>query len=149
MADIQRHGQAHWSGDLLHGSGKISTGSGALKGMAYSVPSRFESRKGTNPEELVAAAHAACFSMMLAKVLGDEQKSLRTIDTKATLTLGQRTGAWRITTIHLDVEATGDGLNEGTLKRAAEHAKEQCPVSLLLKPGLESLTLAVRLKGGS
>jgi lipoyl-dependent peroxiredoxin len=149
MADIQRHGQARWSGDLLHGSGKISTGSGALKGMAYSVPSRFESGKGTNPEELLAAAHAGCFSMMLAKVLGDQKKSLQAVDTKATLTIGQRAGAWKITTIHLDAEASGDGLDEETLKRAAEQAKEQCPVSLLLKPGLESLTLAVRLKPGA
>ncbi len=149
MADIQRHGQAHWSGDLLHGSGKISTGSGALKGVAYSVPSRFESGKGTNPEELLAAAHAGCFSMMLAKVLGDQKKLLKAVDTKATLTLGQRAGAWKITAIHLDAEASGDGLDEETLKRASEQAKEQCPVSLLLKPGLEAITLVVRLKRGA
>src|SRR5574337_1263949 len=106
MADIQRHGQAHWSGDLLHGSGKISTGSGALRGLPYSVPSRFESGKGSNPEELLAAAHAACFSMMLTKVLGDQKQALTAVDTKATLTLGQRGGGWKITTIHLDVEAS-------------------------------------------
>ncbi len=149
MADIQRHGQAHWSGDLRHGSGKISADSGVLQDMPYSVPSRFESGKGTNPEELLAAAHAACFSMMLAKVLGDQKKSLKAVDTKATLTLGQRAGAWKITTIHLDAEASGDGLDEETLKRAAEQAKEQCPVSLLLKPGLEAITLVVRLKGST
>ncbi len=149
MADIQREGQAHWSGDLLHGSGKISSGSGALKGMAYSVPSRFQSGKGTNPEELLAAAHAGCFSMMLAKVLGDQKKNLAAVDTRATLTLSQRGGGWKISKIHLDAEASGDGLDEETLKRAADQAKEQCPVSVLLKPGLESLTLEMRLKRGA
>ena len=146
MADIQRHGQAHWSGDLRHGTGKVSSGSGVLRDLPYSVPSRFESGKGTNPEELLAAAHAACFSMMLAKVLGDQNKAPRAIDTKATLTLGQRAGGWKITAIHLETEAGGEGLDEETLKRAAEQAKEQCPVSVLLKPGLESITLAVRLQ---
>ncbi len=146
MADIQRHGQAHWSGDLRHGSGKTTTGSGVLRDVPYSVPSRFESGKGTNPEELLAAAHASCFSMMLAKVLGDQKKALKEVDTKATLTLSQRGGGWKITTIHLETEASGEGLDEETLKRAAEQAKEQCPVSVLLKPGLEGITLAVRLK---
>ncbi len=149
MADIQRYGQAHWSGDLRHGSGKITTGSGALRDLPYSVPSRFESGKGSNPEELLAAAHAACFSMMLAKVLGDQKQSLTAVDTKATLTLGQQGGGWKITTIHLDAEASGDELDEETLKRAAEQAKEQCPVSLLLKPGLEAITLVIRLKRGA
>ncbi len=148
MADIQRSGQATWSGDLRHGSGKVSSGSGTLRETPYSVPSRFESGKGTNPEELLAAAHASCFSMMLAKVLGDQKKALTRVDTKATLTLGQRGGGWKITTIHLEAEASGEGLDEATLKGAAEQAKEQCPVSVLLKPGLESITLAVRLKGG-
>ncbi len=148
MADIQRSGQAHWSGDLRHGSGKISTGSGALRDTPYSVPSRFETSKGTNPEELLAAAHAACFSMMLAKVLGDQNKTPKTIDTRASLTLGQRGGGWKITTIHLETEVAGEGLDEETVKRAADQAKEQCPVSVLLKPGLESITLAARVKHG-
>ncbi len=149
MADIQRHAQAHWSGDLLHGSGKISSDSKAFRDLPYSVPSRFENGKGTNPEELLAAAHAGCFSMMLAKVLGDQNKTLTAVETKATLTLSQRAGGWKISKIHLDTEASGQGLDEETLKRAAEQAKEQCPVSVLLKPGLESITLAVRLKGSA
>lgn len=149
MADIQRNGRAHWSGDLRHGSGKISTGSGVLHDTPYSVPSRFETGKGTNPEELLASAHASCFSMMLAKVLGDQNKMPKTIETQAILTLGQRGGAWKITTIHLETEAAGEGLDEATLKRAGEQAKEQCPVSVLLKPGLESITLSVRLKPGA
>jgi len=149
MTDIQRYGQAHWSGDLRTGSGKISSASGALRDLPYSVPSRFEAGKGTNPEELIAAAHASCFSMMLAKILGDQKQTPRDIDTKATLTLSQRSGGWKISKIHLETEASGDGIDEAILKSAAETAKEQCPVSVLLKPGLEAITLDVRLRRGA
>src|SRR5436305_5823036 len=128
MADIQRHGEARWSGDLRTGSGKTTVASGAFRDLPYSVPSRFESAKGSNPEELVAAAHASCFSMMLAKILGDEKKTPKDIFTKATLTLANRNGGWKISTIHLETEASGDGLDEATLKKAAQQAKEQCPI---------------------
>jgi osmotically inducible protein OsmC len=145
MADIQRHAEAHWKGDLRTGSGTTSSGSGALREVAYSVPSRFENGKGTNPEELLAAAHASCYSMMLAKVLGDEKKTARDIRTKATLTLSQRGGGWKIVKVHLETAVAGEGLDETVLKRAADVAKEQCPVSVLLKPGLEAITLDARL----
>src|SRR5689334_9671160 len=147
MPDLQRQGEARWKGELLKGSGTVSTGSGILREVPYSVPSRFESAKGTNPEEMLAAAHASCFSMMLAKVLGDQKKTAQEIHTKATLTLAQRGGGWKITTVHLETEAKGEGLDAETLKRAAEQAKEQCPVSVLLKPGLEAITLAVKTGG--
>jgi osmotically inducible protein OsmC len=144
MPDLERRGEAHWKGELLKGSGTVSTGSGALREVPYSVPSRFENAKGTNPEEMLAAAHASCFSMMLAKVLGDEKKTAEEIHTKATLTLAQRGGGWKITKVHLETEVKGQGLDAGMLKRAAEQAKEQCPVSVLLKPGLEAITLDVK-----
>jgi osmotically inducible protein OsmC len=144
MADIQRHGEATWKGDLRSGSGTTSTGSGALREVPYSVPSRFESGKGSNPEELLAAAHASCFSMMLAKILGDQNKTATEIHTKATLTLGQRGGGWKIVKVHLETEVTG--IAPDVLKSAADQAKEQCPVSVLLKPGLEEISLAVRAK---
>jgi osmotically inducible protein OsmC len=147
MPDIQRHAEAHWTGDLRTGSGAISSGSGVLRDVAYSVPSRFENAKGTNPEELLAAAHAGCFSMMLAKILGDDKKTARSIHTKARLTLGQRGGGWKIVSVHLETEVSVDGLDEAGLKRAADQAKEQCPVSVLLKPGLENISLDARLKG--
>jgi len=147
MADIQRTGEAHWQGELLKGAGTVGTGSGVLREVPYSVPSRFEHAKGTNPEELLAAAHAGCFSMMLAKVLGDQKKVARDIRTKATLTLAQRGGGWKITQIHLSTQAAGDGIDAATLQAAAEIAKEQCPVSVLLKPGLEALTLEVNGAG--
>jgi osmotically inducible protein OsmC len=146
MADIQRQATVHWSGELMRGSGKISTGSGVLHDVPYSVPSRFENGKGTNPEELIAAAHASCFSMMTAKLLGDAKKSPRDIQTKATLTLSNANGGWKITKIHLETEVSADGLDANTLNSVAAQAKEQCPISVLLKPGLESLTLDVRLK---
>ena len=144
MPDLQRQGEARWKGELFKGSGTVSAGSGVLRDVPYSVPSRFESAKGTNPEELLAAAHASCFSMMLAKVLGDQKKTAQEIHTKATLTLAQRGGGWKITSVHLETEAKGEGLDAETLKRAAEQAKDQCPVSVLLKPGLEAITLDVR-----
>jgi lipoyl-dependent peroxiredoxin len=146
MADIERKAQAHWHGDLRSGSGKISTTSGVLSDAPYSVASRFEGAKATNPEELLAAAHASCFSMMLAKVLGDEKKTASQIDTKATLTLAQRGGGWKISKVHLETEVSGSGIDAALLKKASEIAKEQCPVSVLLKPGLEELTLDARLK---
>jgi len=146
MADIQRQASAHWTGDLRKGSGTTSTGSGVLRDVAYSVPSRFENAKGTNPEELIAAAHASCFSMMLAKLLGDAGKPPGDINTKATLTLGQQSGGWKISKIQLDTEVRADGLDEATLKNVANQAKEQCPISVLLRPGLESITLNVTLK---
>src|SRR5882762_5710190 len=146
MADIERKAQAEWNGELLKGSGKTSTGSGVLSNVPYSVPSRFENAKGTNPEELLAAAHASCFSMMLAKVLGDEKKTAQSIATKAALTLGQRGGGWKIVKIHLDTEVSGGGIDDATLQKAAGVAKEQCPVSVLLKPGLEQLTMSAKLK---
>lgn len=130
----------------MRGSGKTSTGSGALRDVAYSVPSRFENAKGTNPEELIAAAHASCFSMMLAKLLGDAKKTPRDIQTKATLTLSNASGGWKITKIHLQSEVSAEGLDADTLNRTATQAKEQCPISVLLKPGLESITLDVKLK---
>jgi len=146
MADIQRKASVHWSGDLMRGSGKISTDSGVLRDVPYSVPSRFENAKGTNPEELIAAAHASCFSMMLAKLLGDAKKTPRDIQTNAALTLSNASGGWKITKIHLQTEVSAEGLDAETLNRTAAQAKEQCPISVLLKPGLESLTLDVKLK---
>src|SRR5437899_11308970 len=117
MADIERQGQAHWSGDLRSGSGKTSSGSGGFRDLAYSVPSRFENAKGTNPEELVAAAHASCFSMMLAKLLGDAKKTPRDIHTNASLTLNNASGGWKITKIHLQSEVSAENLDADTLNR--------------------------------
>jgi osmotically inducible protein OsmC len=149
MADIQRTATAHWSGSLKNGWGKTSTGSGVVHEAPFTSPSRFENGKGTNPEELIAAAHASCFSMMLSKLLTDAKRTPRDIHTKATLTLAWRVDHWKIAKIHLDTEVSGDQLDMDFLTRVANQAKEQCPVSVLLEPGLEELTLEVKLKGFS
>lgn len=149
MADIERSAWAHWNGSLRNGWGKLSTNNGVLKEVVVTAGSRFAGGKGTNPEELIAAAHASCFSMLLSKLLCDAKRTPRDIHTKATLTLAQRDDHWKISKIHLDAEVSGDGLDTELLTRIANQAKEQCPVSVLLEPGLEALTLDVRLKGFS
>ena len=149
MADILRTATAHWSGSLKNGWGKTSTGSGVLQEVAFTSASRFESGKGTNPEELIAAAHASCFSMMLTKLLSDAKRTPRDIHTKATLTLAWRVDHWKIAAIHLATEVSGDQLDMEFLTRIANQAKEQCPVSVLLEPGLEGITLDVKMKGFS
>ena len=144
MADIKREGKAVWKGGLKEGSGTTSTQSGFLKDLPYSVPSRFESGKGTNPEELIAAAHAACFSMMLSKILGDQNKTAEQISTTATLTMRMEGGP-KISGIHLVTEARVPGMDATAFKKAADEAKEKCPISTLLRPGLQDLTLDARL----
>ena len=143
---MKRKASAVWQGDLKTGKGSISTESGTLKQTQYSFSTRFENGVGTNPEELIAAAHASCFSMMLSKLLGDAKKTASDIRTKATLTLSNASGGWKISKIHLETEVSGEGLDAETLNRTAAQAKEQCPISVLLKPVLESLTLDVKLK---
>jgi osmotically inducible protein OsmC len=145
MADITRQGKAQWNGGLKDGSGKVSAGSGSFKDLPYSVPSRFESAKGTNPEELIAAAHASCFSMMLAKLLSDQNKTPTQISTTATLTMRVDTSGPKITKIHIVTEASVPGIDEAGFHKAAEDAKNKCPISVLLKPGLESLTFDAKL----
>jgi osmotically inducible protein OsmC len=145
MAELTRQGSAQWNGDLKTGQGHTSTGSGSLKELPYSVASRFESGKGTNPEELIAAAHASCFSMMLAKLLGDQGAKPKRISTRATLTLRLDASGAKITKVHLATEISADGLPEERLQQAAAQAKEQCPVSQLLKPGLENLSFEAKL----
>lgn len=146
MADITREGRAQWKGGLKDGSGVTSTGSGVLKDAAYSVPSRFETGQGTNPEELIAAAHAACFSMMLSKVLGDAGKTADEINTTATLVLRMEGGP-KITRVQLRTEARVPGMDEASFQKAAAEAKEKCPVSVLLSPGLENIGLEAKLLG--
>ncbi|MEW6156399.1 MAG: OsmC family protein [Verrucomicrobiota bacterium] len=142
---MQRTGSATWMGDLKSGRGHTSTGSGGLRELNYSFTSRFEQGPGTNPEELIAAAHAACFSMALSKILGDQGHPPQRIDTKATLTLSKLESGFRITRIHLATEGAVPGLSSAGFEEAAQKAKENCPVSQLVKPGLTSLTVDARL----
>ena len=145
MADIKRTASAAWSGDLRNGKGSTSTGGGGLRDLNYSFHSRFENDPGTNPEELIAAAHASCFSMALSKILGDQGKTPDRISTKATLTMAKTETGFKITRVHLETEGRVPGIDESGFKQAAEKAKDGCPISALLKPGLEAVTLDAKL----
>lgn len=141
MADLLRHATASWAGDLRSGTGRASTESGALTDATITFPSRFESASGSNPEELIAAAHASCFSMALSAGLSAQGHAPKQIRTKATLTLHKGESGFKITRIHLETEGDVPGIDAAAFQAAAEKAKETCPVSVLLKPGLEELTL--------
>lgn len=125
-------GSAHWSGGLKDGKGTISTKMGALDAVPYNFSMRFEGANGTNPEELIAAAHAACYSMALSMILGEHDMVADDISTKAVVTLDQVEGGFGITKVHLDVTATIPGADEAKFKEAAEAAKKGCPVSKVL-----------------
>ena len=132
MADLQRTGEAHWRGELLKGSGTIASGSGVLRDVPYSVPSRFESAKGTNPEELIAAAHAGCFSMALSAQLGGANLTPESISTTVTLSLDKLDSGWTITASHIDVVGKVPGADAATFQKYAEAAEKGCPVSKVL-----------------
>lgn len=121
------------------------TESGALREAEYSCSARFEDAAGSNPEELIAAAHASCFSMALSKVLAEGGLVPREIRTTATLTMIDQEDAFKITKIHLATEGSISGGDEAAFHAAAEKAKANCPVSKLLGPGLETITLDAKL----
>ena len=122
-----------WRGGLKDGKGTVSTDSGVLKDTQYSFSARFESGVGTNPEELIAAAHAGCFSMALSGQLGSANLTAESINTTATVTLDKVEGGFAITKIHLDVKARIPGATQEAFNTAANNAKAGCPVSKLFK----------------
>ncbi len=126
---IEKKGSAKWSGGLKDGKGSVSTETGVLDNEHYSFAKRFENEPGTNPEELLAAAHAACFSMALSNVLGSAGMTAESIETVATVTLDASVPA--ITKVHLDLTASVTGGDEAAFFEAANGAKEGCPVSKL------------------
>jgi lipoyl-dependent peroxiredoxin len=130
---IKNTASAHWTGDLKSGKGQISTGSGALNALPYDFRKRFEGEKGTNPEELIGASHAACFSMAFSAELGKANLTAEAIDTSATVTLDFIDGAPTITKVHLDLSAKIPGATEAAFVEAANGAKANCPISRLLK----------------
>ena len=129
---MQRTGSAHWSGGLKDGKGTISTPSGVLKDTQYSFSTRFENGIGTNPEELIAAAHAGCFSMALSAQLGNAGMSAESIDTTATVTLDKTDAGFSITSSHLDVTVKIPGADQAKFDEAAKAAETGCPVSRVL-----------------
>jgi lipoyl-dependent peroxiredoxin len=129
---MQRTGTAHWSGGLKDGKGTVSTQSGVLQQTQYSFSTRFENGVGTNPEELIAAAHAGCFSMALSAQLGNAGMTAESIDTTAAVTLDKVEGGFGITAVHLEVKAKIPGADKAKFDEAAQNAKSGCPVSKVL-----------------
>jgi osmotically inducible protein OsmC len=133
MVKINRHGSAIWQGGIKDGKGSISTESGALKAYPYGFASRFEGMPGTNPEELIAAAHAGCFTMALSLILGNAKLTAEQMETSAKVTLEQAEGGYAITAVHLTLKARIPGADQATFEKLAGLAKAGCPVSKLLK----------------
>jgi osmotically inducible protein OsmC len=138
MAEKLRKGAAAWLGDLKTGKGLISTESKALDEQPYSFGTRFEDEAGTNPEELIAAAHAACFSMAFASTLKKKGYDPEKLDTTATCTLAPKQGGgFEITKMHLYVRGQVAEIDNMTFTQVAHEAEKGCPVSNLLRPGLQ------------
>jgi len=127
-----RKGHAEWRGDLLKGTGTLGTESSTLKDVSYSFSSRFESGKGTNPEELLAAAHAACFSMALSGALSGKGYTVNSIRTEDSLRIEKQGDGFVITTLEIATEASVDGIDDATFQKLAEETKAGCPVSKAL-----------------
>jgi osmotically inducible protein OsmC len=139
---MKRKASAEWSGGLKDGKGTVSTDSGVLSGTSYSFTTRFEDQPGTNPEELIAAAHAGCFSMALSGQLGNRGMTADSIKTTATLTMDKLEAGWTITAVHLDVTASIPGADKAKFEEAANAAKAGCPISRLLNA---NITMEARL----
>lgn len=139
---MKRKASAVWSGGLKDGKGAISTDSGVLSQTQYSFSTRFEQGTGTNPEELIAAAHAGCFSMALSGQLGQAGLTAEKIETTATVTLEKTDAGFTITAVHLDVTARIPGATQQQFDTATGNAKAGCPVSRVLKA---DITMTARL----
>ena len=139
---MKRTGSAVWKGDLKQGKGTVSTASGVLKDTQYSFATRFENGAGTNPEELIAAAHAGCFSMALSAQLGTMGITPEAIETTATVSLDKQDSGFAITAVHLEVTARIPGGDKSKFEQAAKNAKEGCPVSKVLNA---KITMNARL----
>jgi lipoyl-dependent peroxiredoxin len=142
---MKRSASAVWHGDLKQGHGALATRSGVLKDTPYSFATRFESAPGTNPEELLAAAHAGCFTMALTVALGKAGFTPTRMATQATVTLEQVQGQWTITTVHLENDAWVPGIDDARFQVIAADAKANCPVSRLFKA---EITLHAKLEHG-
>jgi osmotically inducible protein OsmC len=129
---MKRSASAVWKGGLKDGTGVVSTESGALSNLPYNFRMRFESEKGTNPEELIAAAHAACYSMALSMILGDAGMKAESINTSAVVTLEQVDGGFAVTSSALQTRVKIPNADKAAFQKAAEAAKSGCPISKLL-----------------
>jgi osmotically inducible protein OsmC len=139
-----RKASAVWNGSLKEGKGTISTDSGVLSKTQYSFSTRFENGAGTNPEELIAAAHAGCFTMALSAQLGNAGITPESLETTAAVTLEKLEAGFTITKVHLDVTARIPGVDKAAFEKAAADAKAGCPISRLLRA---EITMTARLSG--
>jgi osmotically inducible protein OsmC len=140
---IRKKGSAVWKGGLKDGKGTVSTESGVLKDSQYGFNTRFENGPGTNPEELLAAAHAGCFSMALSAQLGEAGMTAESLQTTATVSLEKVEGGFAITAVHLDLTAKIPGADKAKFETAANNAKAGCPVSKLFNA---KITLDAKLQ---
>jgi osmotically inducible protein OsmC len=140
---MSTYGSAVWSGGIKDGKGAISTKSGALKDYPYGFASRFEGKPGSNPEELIGAAHAACFTMALSLILGEAKLTAETMETRADVTLEKQADGYAITAVHLTLKAKIPGADDKTFQDCAAKAKAGCPVSKLLNA---KITLDAKLE---
>jgi len=138
-----RKASAVWKGSLKEGKGTISSDSGVLTNTQYSFSTRFENGKGTNPEELIAAAHAGCFTMALSAQLGNAGITPDSLETTASLSLDKLDSGWTVTKIHLDVVGRIPGNDKAAFEKAAREAEVGCPISKLLKAA--EITMTARL----
>ena len=140
---MKRTASAHWRGDLKSGNGTVSTASGVLKNSAYSFHTRFEDGQGTNPEELLAAAHAGCFTMALSAQLGQAGLTAESLETTCSISLEKQPDGFAITESHLDLHAKVPGASQEAFDKAVQAAKSGCPVSKLYKT---NITLTAKLE---
>ncbi len=141
--EIKKFGHAMWKGPIKEGKGVISTESTALQEQPYGFNTRFEDKAGTNPEELIGAAHAACFSMALSKIVGEANLSPEMIDTKATVTLEKKGEGFEISMVHLAVKMNVPNADQSKMEELATKAKECCPGSKLFNAKIEMDVQAV------
>ncbi len=140
---MNREASAEWKGGLKDGRGTMSTRSGTLKDIPYTFRDRFEDGQGTNPEELIGAAHAGCFSMALSGQLGEAKMTAESIRTRATVTMEKRDAGMTVTQIHLDIVAKIPGADRAAFDKAVENARKGCPISRLLNA---EITASARLE---
>ena len=145
---MQRKATAQWHGGLKDGAGQLTTDSKAIANVPYNFAKRFENETGTNPEELIAAAHAGCYAMALSGTLGKTGHKAEDIRTIATVTLEPKDGAPTVTGIHLDVTARVPNIDDAAFQSAAEETRANCPISRLLIPGTK-VTMNARLESGA
>lgn len=144
---IKRKATAHWQGGLKDGQGTVSTDSGALKSQKYGFTTRFENEPGTNPEELIAAAHAGCFAMAFSGKLGAANLTAESIDVACTITMEKLDAGFTVTESHLELAARIPGADQAAFDKAAQDAKATCPISRLLSN--IKITLNAKLEAGA